>query len=93
MSEATYGDLEQALKALGFTINTGVSEYGAHYVRYNNAPYKAWILIPDIPRDQHVRPMHLQSAELTVVDMGVARKETFRELLGKHGTGAHAQAS
>jgi hypothetical protein len=93
MNDVTYGDLEEALVALGFTISTGVGEYGAHYVRYDNRPYGAWIMIPDTPRDEHVRPFHLKSAESTVVGRGVAEIETFRKLLHTHGTEANASVS
>jgi hypothetical protein len=84
MSKATYGDLEQTLLTLGFSVTTGVGEYGAHYTRYDNAPCDAWIILASAPKDEPVRPGDLYVVERTLVGKGVADSKRFHKLLGKH---------
>ncbi len=43
----------------------------------NNREYDTWTLLPNLPDDHLVEPVHLRSAKRAVKQWGVADRETF----------------
>jgi hypothetical protein len=68
MPETTYGQLDAALRRLGFTV--GVYE-GGTYV-YKHPKSGALLTFPILPDDQPVRPHHLVATRMTLDAFGIA---------------------
>ncbi len=76
-----YGELAQALSALDFEEHTGKTDLGIPYRAFYNPAYDALIMLPNMPDDNPLEPVHLRTAEKTVEGRGVAYSETFFKLL------------
>lgn len=88
----TYGQLASALSRLGFSESRGKTDLNIPYRAFNNREYNTWTLLPDLPDDQLVEPVHLRSAERAVEVWGVADSATFFRLLGE-AAGKEAQVA
>ena len=77
----TYGQLAAALTALGFSESRGKTDLNIPYRAFDNRKYQTWTLLPDLPDDHFVEPIHLRRAERAVEVWGVADSDTFLKLL------------
>ena len=79
--KVTYGQLAATLSHLGFSESRGKTDLNIRYRAFANQQYDTWTLLPDLPDDHLVEPVHLRSAERAVVEWGVANSGEFLNLL------------
>jgi hypothetical protein len=77
MSSVTYGQLENALRSLGFTL-CGVVEKNKVFL---HEPTGAIIVYPEFPPDQEVYPSHELRARAVLDAYGIVDRRDFAALL------------
>jgi hypothetical protein len=78
-TEFTYGQLDRALKSLGFSCR--ISSTGQHSRLYEHKASGAWAVIPPFPESDHVLDYHLIGVRKTLDEFGIAEPKIFdREL-------------
>jgi hypothetical protein len=82
-TEVTYGQLDRALRSLGFSRK--VFERDGTGVRYEHKETGALILLPLFPNDDHVLDYHLVAVRVTLDNFGVADPSVFDAKLQKAG--------
>jgi hypothetical protein len=73
----TYGDLDDLLLQLGFSR---VSSRGAQRL-FEHPTTQAMVLLPPSGASEAVRPHHLVAVRSTVVENGIAERESFDRLI------------
>ena len=74
-TEVTYGQLDKALRSLGFTCRKVMMDGEAR--RYEHAATGALILLPPLPESDGVLDYHLVAARTTLETYGIADPQTF----------------
>jgi hypothetical protein len=83
MNETTYGQLDRAIRALGFTRREVKLDVDA--VVYTHPHSKAVIMLPPFPENQPVYPHHLLMVETELDNFGHATPTAFAAELQKAG--------
>lgn len=73
MVEVTYGRLEQALLALGFSLR-GVVEQNKRFI---HEPTGALMALPDVPLDTPAQPRHVGGVRHVLTSYGLAEPTDF----------------
>ena len=79
----TYGQLEKALRALGFKCHTENSDPPSRI--YLHQKSGATVMLPVFPESDKVYEHHLVIARMEVEDFGIADAKTFEAKLRKVG--------
>jgi hypothetical protein len=74
MSEVTYGQLDSALRGLGFSARIDEAKPRARVYEHESG---AILMLPAFPDDQEVYPHHLSAAEITLDTYGIASRWDF----------------
>lgn len=82
-TDVTYGQLDQALRSLGFSCRLLKKEPPAR--AYEHKETGAMILIPPFPETEFVLDYHLLGARTTVDLFGIADPKVFDAKLQKAG--------
>ncbi len=82
-AEVNYGQLDRALRSLGFTCEVVMKDGEAR--RYRHARSGALILLPAYPEEDKVLDYHLVMVRMTLENFGVADATTFDSKLQKAG--------
>jgi len=85
-SKITYRQLDQALQAMGFTVSSGINNFGLPLIRYEKTAEDAVILLRGGEDEELVNAIDLLSAERTIEGRGVSSQETFYRLLSDAST-------
>jgi hypothetical protein len=80
MPEATYGRLDEVLRALGFSVRV-VEEKRTRV--YRHGPTDALILLPEQPATDPAIPHHLIEVRKTLEEYGIANPMEFARRLQK----------
>jgi hypothetical protein len=78
-TEFTYGQLDRALKSLGFTCRISSAEQ--HSRVYEHKTSGAWAIIPPFPESDKVLDYHLIGVRHTLDQFGIAEPKTFESML------------
>jgi hypothetical protein len=82
-TDVTYGQLDRALRSLGFTCRPGTNDPPGRI--YEHKKTGALIPLPAFPESDKVYEHHLVAARLELVDFGIADAATFDAKLQKAG--------
>jgi hypothetical protein len=82
-TDVTYGQLDRALRSLGFTCSTVMKEPPVRV--YEHKPSGAEILLPPFPEEDLVLDYHLTAARTTLDLFGIADPMAFAAKLQKAG--------
>jgi hypothetical protein len=82
-TDITYGQLDKALRSLGFARSVFNKDGGA--VRYDHKQTGALIVLPLLPEDDRVYDYHLVGVRGTLDNFGVADPSVFEAKLQKAG--------
>jgi hypothetical protein len=82
-TQVTYGQLDQVLRALGFTCRPGTNDPPGRIYEHKQAG--AIIMLPASPEREKVYEHHLASARSELEDFGIADPTTFDAKLQKAG--------
>ena len=81
-TDVTYGQLDKALRSLGFTRRTTEADPPAHVYDHETG---ASIMVPPFPEDDHVLEWHLVTARVMLDEYGIADPTAFDARLKKAG--------
>lgn len=82
-TEATYGQLDNVLRKLGFACQ--VVSKTPPTRRYDHVDSGAWIMLPVLPDGEPVLDYHLASVRTTLDGFGIADPTAFAAQLQKAG--------
>jgi hypothetical protein len=82
-TDVTYGQLEKALRALGFTCRPGNNDPPGRI--YEHAKTGAIVMLPALPESDQVYEHHLAAARWELENFGIADPTTFDARLRKAG--------
>ena len=82
-TDVTYGQLENVLRALGFTCRPGNNDPPGRI--YEHPPSGAIVMLPAYPESDKVYEHHLAAARWEVDHFGIADPKTFDAKLQKAG--------
>ncbi len=81
--DVTYGQLEQVLRAFGFTCRPGSNDPPGRIYEHKKAG--AIIMLPAFPESDQVYEHHLEAARSELNNFGIADPTTFAAKLQKAG--------
>ena len=82
-TDVTYGQLENVLRALGFTRRPGNNDPPGHI--YEHKQTGAIVALPAFPENAKVYEHHIAIARLELENFGIADPTTFEAKLRKAG--------
>jgi hypothetical protein len=74
-TEVTYGQLDRALRSLGFSCRLAKGEPPTHI--YEHSDTGASFMIPRFPETEFVLDYHLVGVRTTLVNFGIAEPKVF----------------